>query len=166
MRDNASERLRRHLINLYVKHDRRQDALAQVNLLPPETPHREALRSAVRGAALAAKQNWIPALSYLRAAYTAGCRDSLCLRWLSIALLSGGDAAAAEPVLREWQAIEPKNPELLKYLEVLAAGAATASTPPAANDHRRLRLDATHQPGMPTSAEPTLTPTTFRPAEF
>ena len=45
-RKPASQRLRRQLLELYIRHDNRNEALELVGQLPPETPHREALRSA------------------------------------------------------------------------------------------------------------------------
>jgi len=119
--DASSSRVRRHLIELHVKHDRRKEALAEFDKLPAETPNREALRSAIRGACLASKQNWAPALAYLQTAYSAGCRDLLCLRWLAATLFSTGDQAAALPILLEWQRREPRSTELGKYLEALDA---------------------------------------------
>ena len=119
---NDPVRLRRRLIDLYVKHDRRKEALDQVSLLPAETPHRDALRSAVRGACLAAQKNWVAARAYLQTAYDSGCRDALCLRWLSVALVSTGDLAAAEPILRQWQAAQPGIAEPKRYLDMIAAG--------------------------------------------
>ena len=89
-------RLRRQLLDLYIRHDRRKDALDEVNRLPVETTHREALRNAVRGACLAANEDWVPALAYLQTAFGSGCRDVLCLRWLTTASLTTGDLDGAE----------------------------------------------------------------------
>jgi tetratricopeptide (TPR) repeat protein len=136
----SATRLRRHLIDLHVKHDRRKEALAEFDLLPAETPHREALRSAVRGACLASRQNWTPALAYLQTAYRAGCRDVLCLRWLTVALMGTNDNAAALDVLTAWQSIDPRNSELQHYLQAIQ-GNASASPLTVADDDRRLRFD-------------------------
>ena len=119
--DGAAVRVRRQLIDLYIKHDKRKEALEHVNLLPPETPNREALRTAVRGACLAAKQNWSAALGYLQSAYSSGCRDAIGLRWLALTLVALNDYAGAEPIVREWKTIEPKNPEIARYLEIIDA---------------------------------------------
>jgi predicted Zn-dependent protease len=119
---------------LHVKHDRRKEALAEFDLLPAETPHREALRSAIRGACLASRQNWTPALAYLQTAFGSGCRDALCLRWLSIALAGNGDADAAREVLATWQALDPRGGEVERYLAALEDGAAS-------RDGRQLRYD-------------------------
>lgn len=120
-RNPSAVRLRRQLIDLHVKHDCRKEALAEFDLLPAETPNREALRSAIRGACLASRQNWTPALAYLQTAYNAGCRDALCLRWLSIALTASGDTIGARAVLTTWQALEPRNGEAGELLARLTA---------------------------------------------
>jgi tetratricopeptide (TPR) repeat protein len=133
-RDASAVRLRRQLIDLHVKHDRRKEALAEFDLLPAETPNREALRSAIRGACLASRQNWTPALAYLQTAYRAGCRDLLCLRWLSIALSSSGDTEGAREVLATWQALDPRSGEVDRYLAALEMGCASDSG-------RQLRYD-------------------------
>jgi len=162
-------RLRRRLIDLYVKHDRRKEALEQVSLLPAETPHRDALRSAVRGACLAAQKNWVAARAYLQTAYDSGCRDVLCLRWLSVALASSGDLAAAEPILLQWQAAAPGIAEPKRYLDMIAAGknsigesgtesGAATNGQLAAAATRRLRIDPPVGIGslnlLPTTVEP------------
>ncbi|HEV3416240.1 MAG TPA: glycosyltransferase, partial [Pirellulales bacterium] len=49
-------RLRRRLIDLHIKHDRRKEALEQVGLLPGQSGRLDALRTAVRGACLAGKK--------------------------------------------------------------------------------------------------------------
>jgi hypothetical protein len=90
--------------------------MAEFNRLPADLPMREALRCAVRGALLAGQRNWMAALPYLKTAYTAGCRDAICLRWLSVVMLSLGNVESARPVLLEWQQIEPQNAELQGYL--------------------------------------------------
>ncbi len=111
-----SLRLRRQLLNLHIKHGRNAEAEAQFSQLPTDLPHRQALHSAVRGALFAAVKDWEAALPQLRAAYQSGCRDPLCLRWLSVACLSTGIVAEAEPILREWDSLEPGNSEVLSYL--------------------------------------------------
>jgi tetratricopeptide (TPR) repeat protein len=133
-RNPSAVRLRRQLIDLHVKHDRRKEALAEFDLLPAETPNREALRSAIRGACLASRQNWTPALAYLQTAYNGGCRDTLCLRWLSVALASSGDTNAAREVLATWQAIEPRSGEVERLLAALEDDGAP-------QDGRQLRYD-------------------------
>ena len=138
-----SVRLRRHLIDLHIKHSRRKEALDEFDKLPTDLPMREALRSAIRGACLAAKQNWAPAAAYLQTAYSAGCRDPICLRWLSATLIATGDLTAARPVVEDWLAIEPRSGEAQKYAEQVAAEA-TPSRPSIATpgpSTRRIRVD-------------------------
>ncbi len=57
-----SERLRRRMINLLVKQDRRREALEHAAHLPADDAvQADALRGAVRGACLAAKNDWAAA---------------------------------------------------------------------------------------------------------
>jgi tetratricopeptide (TPR) repeat protein len=121
-----SLRLRRSLIELEVKQGNLLAALGETDKLPASFPHREAFRSAIRGGCQGARGNWIPALAYLETAYTAGCREPLCLRWLALALWVGDRKQEAEPILREWQAVEPQNAEVRRYLEEIARKSATA----------------------------------------
>lgn len=154
-----SPRVRRHLIDLCIKHNRRQQALAQVDLLAGDEPQRTALRGAVRGACLAARQDWIEALGFLQAAHEAGCRDPICLRWLAISLLASGKTTAAEEILRQWSFVDPRSSELQAYLAATGvmpvapavgpsdgATAATATSAamsvPSRHQGRQLRVDA------------------------
>ena len=123
-------RIRRQLIDIYIRRDRRKEALAELERLPEETPHREALRGAIRGACLAATRNWVPALAYLQTAHAAGCRDLICLRWLAAALLASGQRDAALPILKEWLAIEPRSIEAQKNLEMFTPPVIAAEAPP------------------------------------
>jgi tetratricopeptide (TPR) repeat protein len=132
-----SVRLRRQLIEQHVKHGRRDEALRQVNALPASYVGRESLRGAIRGACLAGQQNWVPALAYLESSHEAGCRETLCLRWLTITLLAVGEHDRARAILDEWQQIDPANGEVSRYREVISAD--TEQTPPAAP--RQLRVD-------------------------
>jgi tetratricopeptide (TPR) repeat protein len=115
-----SVRLHRQLMEFYIKQCDRDKALAQMDRLPQDMPHREALRSVVRGACLANEKNWIAARSYLETGYQAGCRDQLCMRWLTVTLLSTGDLVKAEPILIEWAQLDPTNLEVQKYLEIVS----------------------------------------------
>lgn len=121
-RSPQAHRLRRRLIHLHVKHSRSAEALAEVDRLPKSTPCREGLRSAVRGACQAARENWIPALAYLETAHAAGCRDPLCLRWYAVTLLATGNKSQAEAILNEWQAAEPDNAEVGLYVQAAKTG--------------------------------------------
>jgi tetratricopeptide (TPR) repeat protein len=124
----SSKQLRQQLIELHVKHNRRQEALAEADRLPEQGILRDALRNAIRGACLAAQQQWAPAVPYLRRAYEAGCRHPICLRWLASALISTGDLSGAEPVLQIWQGVEPGHPEPHRLLELIAAQTAGGKT--------------------------------------
>jgi tetratricopeptide (TPR) repeat protein len=117
-------RLRRQLMRLSIAQRDRKRALLQVDRLPPETPYREALKSAVRGACLAVENQWVPAAAYLEEAYRHGCRDPLGLEWYSRALLMNGQAAAALPVLEEWQRREPRSTEAAALCRDVAAAVA------------------------------------------
>jgi tetratricopeptide (TPR) repeat protein len=121
-----SIRLRRHLMDLHVKHGRTPEALRVAERLPMAAEDREPLRNAVRGACMAARQEWLSALGYLQSAYVAGCGDPLCLRWLSVALLSNGQKAAALPVLHLWRQREPGNREVQAYLAAIEPKASAA----------------------------------------
>jgi tetratricopeptide (TPR) repeat protein len=107
----TSERLRRLVLDMYIRRDCRQEALEMAEQFAQPTAHRDALRSAVRGACLAAKQNWTPALAYLQTAYGSGCRDTICLRGLVNAYLATGDRVGAERVLVEWRRVQPHSGE-------------------------------------------------------
>jgi tetratricopeptide (TPR) repeat protein len=158
-----AHRVRRQLIDVYIRRDRRKEALSELERLPEDTPHRQEMRGAIRGACLAATRNWVPALAYLQTAHAAGCRDVICLRWLAAALLASGQRDAALPILKEWLAIEPRSVEAQKCLEMFAPPALTAEAPPVIApmpgqpvepDSRRLRVD-TPQPtasGVPVPA--------------
>ena len=80
----GSARLQRQLLDVYIRHNRRREALEEVGRLAFDKSHRDALRTAVRGACLAANEDWTAALPYLQSAFAAGCRDEFCLRWLAI----------------------------------------------------------------------------------
>jgi tetratricopeptide (TPR) repeat protein len=177
-RDPQSLRLHRQIVELHIKHGRTEDALAQLGKWPVRPDNVEALRMAVRGACLAGQKNWPAARSYLQTAFTAGCRDVLCLRWLSITLLSVGQFEEAEPILQQWTTIDPVNVEPRRYLA--AVETARAPQTPAASDadaaesgqtsppspdltSRRLRIDEVepgaghqHKPSAPAETSPDL----------
>lgn len=129
-----SVRLRRSLIDLEAKYGRVLEALGHAERLPKDTPYREAYRTAIRGACQAARQNWSTALGYLESAYDAGCRETLCLRWLSAALGASGRPDEAQAIAREWQSLEPTSQEPRRLLR--------DSTDQASTDAgRQLRVD-------------------------
>jgi tetratricopeptide (TPR) repeat protein len=150
-----SPRVRRRLIDLHVKHDRRKEALEQIARLSLAPAQTDSLRTAVRGACLAAKKDWTSARTYLQTAYDAGCRDVLCLRWLVISLVACEDYEAAAPILTQWQAAAPASDEVHRYLSAIqsrqpdgdAAMASTDGDLAAVDPSRLLRFD---HPSMPS----------------
>jgi tetratricopeptide (TPR) repeat protein len=128
-----SVRLRRRLIDLEVKHGRVLDALGQVEKLPKSIPHREAYRTAIRGACQGARKNWTAALGYLENAFDAGCREPLCLRWLATALEAENRRDEAAQIVQEWQRLEPASQEARRMLRDV--------TGPDLAEGRQLRVD-------------------------
>jgi len=146
-RHPCSARLVRHGIELYIKSDQAEKAIGLVEKQASAEENRQALADAVRGACRAAKKDWLAALGYLQGAYLAGCRHPLCLRWLTVTLLSNGEIEAARPVLEEWRQSEPNHPEMLAYSAALSGDAQppkteiVSETPSQAPDSRQYRLD-------------------------
>jgi tetratricopeptide (TPR) repeat protein len=137
-RHPGSERLRRHLLDLHVRHGREANALELAERLSLAPDQRGPFCDAVRGACRAAVQEWTAALGYLQAAYVGGCRDSICMRWLVVTLMSNAQFEAARPVLAEWAELEPNSAELRSFLAALESKAAMAE--PAEPD-RQFRFD-------------------------
>ena len=149
-----SERVRRQLIELHIKHGKSEPALQLFDGLPQSIPNREALRSAVRGALMAVGRNWQAALPYLKTAFSAGCRDPLCLRWLAVSYLSTGVIEAAESILQTWLKLDPANPEIPSYLNAVADRRSKVSqvdmpehTPPASSPLPSSALPSSPLPG-------------------
>ncbi len=133
-----SLRVRRHLLDVLVRQGRESEAVQLAGELPLDAEQREPFEHAVRGACRAALQQWTPALGHLQSAYVAGCRDTICLRWLAVTLLSNGQFEAVRPVLAEWAELEPGSAELRSFLAALDSHAAPAE--PAETD-RTVRFD-------------------------
>ena len=133
----GSERIRRQLTELYIRQCHRERAIETAEQLPQPEALRESLRSAVRGACLASQDNWPAAKAYLQAAYQAGCRDPLCLRWYTITLLTTGDKPTACSVIQRWQEADPTSAEVHRYLE----RAASPSSGAASTAHSSVRID-------------------------
>lgn len=159
-RHDGSTRIRRRLIDLHIKHGRCESAVRVSEAMAMDHDQREPFRNAIRGASKAAGQDWLAALGLLQSAYLAGCRDPLCLKWLSVTLLSNGQHQAARPVLHEWLQLEPNNAEVRAYLKALSGECgerAPAATRQAveSDQSRRIRID----PGtMVTDAAPSRMP--------
>jgi tetratricopeptide (TPR) repeat protein len=157
-RSGGSTRLRRRLLELHVKQGRCDEALRLAEQLPIEPEGRQPLGDAIRGACKAAQQEWTAALGYLQGAYVAGCRDPLCLRWLSVTLLSGGQAEAARPVLAEWQRLDPANAEVRAYLAAIEQpgepapqeGQPAGAQAQADSAARQIRIDSAAPVSRPT----------------
>ena len=115
----GSIRLRKAVIDLLIKMGRREDALRHAVQLPAEFPFRDTYAAVIDGACLATTQDWSAALSPLQEAYAAGCRDNLCLRWLTAALVAQQDLTQADKVLREWKNLEPDSIEVKNYYELI-----------------------------------------------
>jgi tetratricopeptide (TPR) repeat protein len=113
----GSKQVRRRLVELHIKLGRTEDAVAAVAELAGELSRQEPLLDAVRGACHAVRREWTSALAFLQSAYLAGCEDPICLRGLAVVLLSTGQVAAAQPVLRRWASVEPGNAEVRAYLD-------------------------------------------------
>ena len=152
-----SVRLGRQLIELHVKHGRRDEALAAVATLP--IPGRDALAAAVRGACLAGQLNWPAAKAKLQAALEAGCRERFCFRWLVVTWLGLGQPAEAQSVLRAWQAIDPANPELAALAAAVDEQVEASDADPATGN--AFRVDAAEGPASPVIHVKTGTHTTL-----
>ncbi len=144
----GSLRLGRQLLQLCIKQGDRKEALAHVDQLPPETPYREALKSAVRGACLAVEEKWIPARAYLEAAYRNGSRDPICLEWYTLSLLASGDVDAALPLLAEWRAADPGSTAVMRL--IASVSESISSGQPLDFGKRSMRVDGVTAPGGPT----------------
>jgi hypothetical protein len=135
-----------------------------------EAAGKESLRTAVRGACLAAEKNWIAAHSYLEMAYRAGCRDPICLRAYALSLAALERLGEAESIFEQWHQIRPDDPEPRQYLQAIAqsrqastSGQAAPATDEPTKDQRRVRVDQgesivaaapleTHVDGAPAAA--------------
>jgi tetratricopeptide (TPR) repeat protein len=77
------------------------------------------IRDVITGACQASAGNWTKAALSLELAYLNGCRDVLCLRWYSLALLSLTRFNEAKIVLEEWNHLEPENKETQAFLSAV-----------------------------------------------
>ncbi len=129
--ERDAEPLRRRLVELHLRTGDTEAAVGHLEAAIGGKVDREALRSAVRGAALAEKGEFTPARVYLEAAYSAGCRDRLCLRWRALVRMKQNDAGALE-ALAEWKLVEPTSAEADRYLRIAAGIASPAPVAEAA----------------------------------
>jgi tetratricopeptide (TPR) repeat protein len=114
-------RARRQLLDMLIEQGQQDAAIEVVDDLPDKSRDTEQLKLAVRGACLAAGENWTAAKSYLLAAYKAGCHDVLCLRWLSMVTMALEDTTEAVSYLQQWRQAEPHNAEPARYLAAIKA---------------------------------------------
>ncbi|MFN0019104.1 MAG: glycosyltransferase [Pirellulaceae bacterium] len=110
-----SLRIGRQMVELHVKHGRRDEALLAVSKLSSDLPGKETWRTAVQGACAAVEANWSAAKTFLETAYRGGCRERFCLRWLCVTLLATGNTATAEVVLKVWETNDESNLELVHF---------------------------------------------------
>lgn len=148
------QRLRRRLLEIHVRHARRDAALSQVERLAPAAEQAR-FRAAIRGACLAAAGDTVGAIAQLESAYRQGCRDVLCRRSYVNALLATRQQAKATAVLDEWLAAEPNNAEALRLLAAARGDAAQRHAEPIT------RRDAPH---ADTAIAPSSSPRTPQPA--
>jgi tetratricopeptide (TPR) repeat protein len=135
---DASRRIIRQLLDMYIVRGQRAAALELLPRLTIAVQDRDALRSAIRGACLAAKQQWSQAISYLQMAWSAGCRDIICLRWYCTTLFALDSADQLHAVLSAWDQLGIHLAELQKFASVCLT--AIKTTP----QEQEIRIDAGH----------------------
>ncbi len=113
--------VRRRLVEKYVQLGRREEAMQAIRLLWPDASAEDIgrLQNVIQAACLAAQKDFRAALPILEEAYQAGCREPVCLHWLAAAQIATGQVQSVEPVLQEWQRVDPAHPELRRYGEML-----------------------------------------------
>jgi tetratricopeptide (TPR) repeat protein len=121
LQENARyDRVREMLIDQYVKACHEKEALALVrDMADPGFP-RKYIRDMIRGSVAAINKDWNRALELLQPAFMSGCRETLCLRYLTVVLLASGNPQAAEPVLAAWREAQPSSDELPHYEAAVA----------------------------------------------
>lgn len=150
-----SPRLLRALVDLYVKQNRRSEALAAADRLPVADDEIGPLHEAVQGACDASAGDWTSALAHLQIAYLSGSRHPLCLRWLVTTYLANGQIDAAYPVLLEWLQAEPSNGEAKAYLASLREAGLEVGIAPAATSATLTEADAAEaDSGMKLRVDP------------
>ncbi|MGD9126725.1 MAG: glycosyltransferase [Planctomycetia bacterium] len=110
-----SPRFIRHAIELKVKRAEVDDALRLVSELDLPEPEAAAMCEAVRGACAAAQNNLLDALGHLENAFTNGCHEAFCLRWLLVTLTSSQHYDAATEVLEHWKEREGETKEIVNF---------------------------------------------------
>ncbi len=154
-------RLRRRLMEIHIRANRRDAALAQAERLA-NAAGQPGFRAAVRGACLAAANEWAPAIAQLETAYRQGCRDVLCQRAYVTALLATDQSTSAVAVLDDWLAAEPHCAEAHRLRAVATSTSATTAHESAPTRPANVaRTDSAHTDpahAHPTHAQPSAMP--------
>lgn len=140
-----SDRVSHCLLDLLIKLGRTDEAVGLAGSTRT-AENVEPFVNAVRGACKAVGREWLEALGYLQSAYAAGCRDPLCLRWLTVTYLSNGQTEPGQTVLEEWLQTEPNNAEAQAYSAAiteksLAKDLAPLDTVVQSGQTRNIRID-------------------------
>jgi len=141
-REGKLPRLCRALLELHIKHGRIDAALQQVPYVGAGEDAQSQLRTAVAGACLASRQQWPEALAKLQAAYDAGCRDAICLCWLTIVHLAQDHLEAAKDTAQRWRQLYPADPQPHRLLQSLEQ-----NEPPGEGSIRRVDTPQADPPG-------------------
>jgi tetratricopeptide (TPR) repeat protein len=108
-----SHRLVIQLVELHVRHGRRDEALEAAAGFPAVAVG-ERLATAARGACLAKIEQWPAAADLLQAALLDGCRERFCLEWLTKSWLALRRPLEARGVLQIWRSFDPAPPEIAR----------------------------------------------------
>lgn len=119
LREGNNERITRAMLELHIKHGRREAAQELVPHLDVAVEQQKHLQTAIAGACLASAQKWTEAKPLLQQAYQNGCFDATCLRWLTVVHAALGEAHAAQAVLRRWRESNPADPEPIRLGQLL-----------------------------------------------
>ncbi|MDR1383781.1 MAG: hypothetical protein LBJ67_08055 [Planctomycetaceae bacterium] len=109
----------RHLLNLYVSELRETEA-RELAALIFGGEQLDLMRDAITGACHGSAGRWREALFTLDKAYKGGCRDQICLRWYSLALIAEGQKDDSARVIEEWVQLNPENNEARLFLQAIA----------------------------------------------
>ena len=77
------------------------------------------MAEAVRGACAAARNDLLTALGHLETAFSNGCHEAFCLRWLLVTLISSEHYDAAVEVLDHWKEREGETSEIANFEAVI-----------------------------------------------
>ncbi|MDR2705311.1 MAG: hypothetical protein LBC02_06000 [Planctomycetaceae bacterium] len=105
----------RHLLDLYIAELQESKGHEFASTIWGGT-ELDQIRDVITGACQASVGSWAKAVLSLELAYLNGCRDVLCLRWYSLALLSLTRFNEAKIILEEWNHLEPENKEAQAFL--------------------------------------------------